>query len=275
LWGALNHGASGTTECAQSETVVSFERRVALVTGAGFGIGRATAIEFAARGASVFAVDFDLSAAQETTTLIRDAGNEATAASCNASTAAEVEDTVNAVVETYGALHIAVNNFASDSDYRRLHEIDEDDWNQVIDKLLKSIWLSMKYEIPLIRESGGGAIVNVASVAGIASSPGLSALGAAKAGVINLTKSAAAEVAAENIRVNAISHGGILTDRLAGLCESDPDFMRPLEDAHAIGRLAEPEEIATCICFLCSDEASFMSGDNMVVDGGGEVMQRL
>jgi NAD(P)-dependent dehydrogenase (short-subunit alcohol dehydrogenase family) len=254
---------------------MSSEQKVALVTGAGFGIGRATAIKFAEKGSRVFAVDNDLQAAQATTALIRNSGNEATAAAFDASTAAEVEDTVNTVVEMYGALHYAVNNFASDSDYRRLHEIDEDDWNQVIDKLLKSIWLSMKYEIPIIRESGGGAIVNVASVAGIASSPGLSALGAAKAGVINLTKSAAAEVAAENIRVNAISHGGILTGRLARLCDREPDLMRPLEDAHPMGRLAEPEEIATCICFLCSDEASFMSGDNMVVDGGGEVMQRL
>ena len=254
---------------------MSFEQEVALVTGAGFGIGRATAIAFAARGASVFAVDFDLSAAQETTTLIRDAGNEATAAAFSASTTGEVEDIVTAVVNTYGALHYAVNNFAGDSDYCRLHEIEEDDWNQVIDTILKSIWLSMKFEIPAIKNSGGGAIVNVASGAGITSSPGLSALGAAKAGVINLSKSAAAEVAAENIRVNAISPGGVLTDRLARLCESEPGLMRPLTDAHPIGRLAEPEEIAACICFLCSDEASFMSGDNMVVDGGGGVMSKV
>ena len=248
---------------------MSFEQKVALVTGAGFGIGRATAIAFAARGAKVFAFDVDLAAAKATTTVIRDAGNEATAAALDASTTGAIEGAVNAVVDTYGALHYAINNFAGDLGYRRLHEIEEHDWNQVIDTMLKSIWLGMKFEIPAIRDSGGGAIVNVASSAGITSSPGLSSLGAAKAGVINLSKSAAAEVAAENIRVNAISPGGVLTDRLARTCESEPDLMRPLTDAHPIGRLAEPEEIAACICFLCSDEASFMSGDNMVVDGGG------
>ena len=250
---------------------MSFGQKVALVTGAGFGIGRATAIEFAARGANVFAVDFDLSAVRETAALIENAGNEATAAAFSVSAPGAVEESVRAVIETYGALHYAVNNFAGDAIYCRLHEIEEDDWNQVIDTILKSIWLSMKFEIPAIKAAGGGAIVNVASTAGTESSPGLSAVGAAKAGVINLSKSAAAEVALENIRVNSISPGGVLTENLARLCESEPGLLQPLTDAQPIGRLAEPEEIAACICFLCSDEASFMSGDNMVVDGGGIV----
>lgn len=266
---------TGITDWTPSESIMSFEQKVVLVTGAGFGIGRATAIAFAEKGSKVFAVDVDLPAAQETVTQIKNAGNEATAAAFNASFAAEIKGTVDAVVETYGALHYAVNNFVGNSHYRRLHEIEEDDWNQVIDSILKSIWLSMKFEIPAMKDSGGGAIVNVSSGAGITSSPGLAALGAAKAGVINLSKSAAAEVALENIRVNAISPGGVLTDRLARLCESEPDLTRPLTDAHPIGRLAEPEEIAACICFLCSDEASFMSGDNMVVNGGGEVMSEM
>ncbi len=251
---------------------MSFEQKVALVTGAGSGIGRATAIRFAAGGAKVLVADVDLSAASETANLIREAGNEAVAAAFDASGAAEVEATVNNVIEIYGALHYAVNNFVGDSDYCGLHEIEEGNWRRIIDSILTSIWLSMKYEIPAITKSGGGAIVNVASSAGMIPSPGLSAVGAAKAGVINLSKSAAAEVAMENIRVNAISPGGVLTDSLARLCVSEPDLMRPLTRAHPIGRLAEPEEIAACICFLCSDEASFMSGDNMVVDGGGAVL---
>lgn len=251
---------------------MSFEQKVVLVTGAGSGIGRATAFEFASRGARVFVLDAEHSAAVETVTLIRDRGHEARAALIESATATELKAAVRAAVEEYGDLHYAINHFPGDADYCRLHEIEEDGWRRIIDTMLTSIWLSMKYEIPAIKDSGGGAIVNVASSAGTDSSPGLSALGAAKAGVINLSRSAAAELAAENIRVNAISPGAVLTDRLARLCESEPDLLRPLTDAHPIGRLAEPQEIAACICFLCSDEASFMSGDNMVVDGGGGVM---
>ena len=254
---------------------MSFEQKVALVTGAGSGIGRATAIEFAARGARVFVVDVEYSAAMETVALIRNRGHEARAATDDSAMAAEIETAVNAAVGEFGALHYAVNHFPGDADYCRLHEMEEQAWIRVIDTMLTSIWLSMKYEIPAIKASGGGAIVNVASSAGTDSSPGLSALGAAKAGVINLSRSAAAELAAENIRVNAISPGAVLTDRLARLCESEPDLLRPLTEAHPIGRLAEPEEIAACICFLCSDQASFMSGDNMVVDGGGGVFSKL
>lgn len=254
---------------------MDFGQKVALVTGAGFGIGRATAIALAARGAWVYAVDTDLSAAHETAEIIAASGKEARAAALYTTAASELERLVNSILETHGALHYAVNNYTAEPDYRRLHEINEQRWRDVIDLTLTSIWLSMKYEIPAIRDSGGGAIVNVASGAGITSSPGLSAVGAAKAGVINLSKSAAAEFAADNIRVNAISPGGVLTEGLAQLCKSESDIIRSIEDVHPIGRLADPEEIAACICFLCSDEASFMTGDNMVVDGGGGVMSRV
>jgi NAD(P)-dependent dehydrogenase (short-subunit alcohol dehydrogenase family) len=251
---------------------MDFAQKVALVTGAGFGIGRATAISLAARGAKVYAVDTDLYAVRETVATINGLGREAQAASLGVVTAKEVKSLVNAVIETYGALHYAVNNYGIDPEYRLLHELDEERWKDVIDLTLTSIWLSMKYEIPIIKESGGGAIVNVASGAGITSSPGLSAVGAAKAGVINLSKSAAAELAGHNIRVNAISPGGVLTESLARLFENEPGCASPVDDLHPIGRLAEPQEIADCICFLCSDEASFMTGDNMVVDGGGSVI---
>ena len=258
----------------QSETAKSFGQKIALVSGGGDGIGRATAIEFARRGARVLVADIDLSVAEVTANLIRQAGSEAIALKSDASRRAETAATVQAAVEAYGALHFAVNNVAREPFYCRLHEIEEEGWNQIIDESLKSIWLGMKYEIPAIRDSGGGAIVNVASRAGIDSSPGLSAFGAAEAGVINLSKSAAAEVAHENIRINAISPGGVLTDRLAQLCDTEPGLKRTLGEVNALGRLAAPQEIAGCICFLCSDEASFITGDNMVVDGGGAVLPR-
>ncbi len=259
----------------QSETGGNLGQKIALVSGGGDGIGRATALEFARRGARVLVADINLSVAQETANLIKFEGSEAIAVKFDASRPADVEATVQAALEAYGALHFAVNNVASEPLYCRLHEMEEEGWDQVIDESLKSIWLSMKYEIPAIRDSGGGAIVNVASRAGIDSSPGLSAFGAAEAGVLNLSKSAAAEVALENIRINAISPGGVLTEELARLCETEPELKRTLGKAHALGRLAVPEEIAGCICFLCSDDASFITGDNMVVDGGGGVLPRM
>ena len=259
----------------QSETAGNLGQKIALVSGGGDGIGRATALEFARRGARVLVADIDLLVAQETANQIKIAGSEAIALKSDASKPAEVEATVQAALDEYGALHFAVNNVAREPFYCRLHEIEEEGWDQIIDESLKSIWLGMKYEIPAIRDSGGGAIVNVASRAGIDSSPGLSAFGAAEAGVLNLSKSAAAEVALENIRINAISPGGVLTEDLARLCETEPELKRALGKAHALGRLAAPQEIAGCIAFLCSDDASFITGDNMVVDGGGGVLPRM
>ena len=254
---------------------MSCGQKVALVTGAGFGIGRAAAIALAAKGARVVAVDTDAATARETVDLIKASGHEARAEALNELADRDFEALIEATIRTYGALHYAVNNFVSEPLYARLHEIDPDDWNHVIHAALTSIWLGLKHEIPAIRDSGGGAIVNIASSAGNTSSPGMAALGAARAGVINLSKSAAAEVAGENIRVNAVSHGSVLNDDLAKLLKSDSQLSDALKDSHPMGRIAGPEEIAACICFLCSDEASYMNGDNLVVDGGHGVMPKV
>lgn len=254
---------------------MGFEDKVALITGGGAGLGRATALKFAKEGARVVVADVSLLAARKTATLIGAAGGVAISMELDAGNPPEVEATIHAAEQEFGALHYAVNNATANPDYRPLHEIDEAGWNRIVDQTLKSVWLGMKYEIPAIKRSGGGAIVNVASSACMSSAPGLSAFGAAKAAVISLSKSAAAEVAADNIRVNCISPGGVLTTSLARLWEVEPGLKSPLDAAHALGRLAEPEEIANCICFLCSDDASFMTGDNMVVDGGSGVMSRI
>lgn len=253
---------------------MSFEQKVALVTGAGFGIGRAAAIALAARGDRIVAVDANIASADETVRLIKALGYEAQAESLNDVTDRDFEALIRTTLETYGALHYAVNNFVSEPQYARLHEIDQDDWDHVIHMSLTSIWLSLKHEIPAIKNSGGGAIVNIASRAGITSSPDLAAFGAARAGVINLSKSAAAEVAGENIRVNAISPGSVMNDDLAKLLGSEPNLAQTLSAAQPADRIAQPEEIAACICFLCSDDASYMSGHNLVVDGGDAVMPR-
>ena len=255
--------------------LVSFFDKIVLIRSAGTSVGKATAIHFAEAGAKVFLTDTELAPVQETVEQIRLAGGEATAASFEGSNSARAEAMVNAVMEEYGALHFAVNNIAGHAEYCRLHEIEEDSWDRVIDSALKSIWLGMKYQIPAIRMSGGGAIVNVASRAGLESSPGLSAFGAAAASVISLSKSAAAEVASEGIRINAISPGGVFTPSLAHLCELEPGLKRSLESANAFGRLAEPEQISACIAFLCSDEASLVTGDNMVVVGGEKTSELI
>lgn len=251
---------------------MGIEGRVVLVTGGGGGIGRATALKFAAKGARVVVTDHHESDASETVALISDAGGVAKDLKFDASESTEIETMVHAAEQEFGALHIAVNNVYVEPDYCPIHEIDETGWHRIVDRTLKYTWLAMKYEIQAIKRAGGGVIVNVASTSGINSAPWLSIFGAAKAGVISLTKSAAAELAPDDIRVNCVTPGGVLSDSLAALWTSEPELKSSLKVANAIGRLARPEEIANCIYFICSDEASFMTGDNMVVDGGSGVM---
>ncbi|MGI9263368.1 MAG: SDR family oxidoreductase [Gammaproteobacteria bacterium] len=253
--------------------LLNFSGKVALIRSAGTSIGKATAIKFAEAGAKVFLVDSELVPIQQTVLMIRDAGGAAAAARFEKSGSREAKAMVNAVIEQYGALHFAVNSISGHADYCRLHEIEEHSWDRVIESTLKGIWLGMKYQIPAIKRSGGGAIVNVASRAGLESSPGLSAFAAVAASVINLSRSAAAEVASEGIRINAISPGGVLTPSLASLCELEPGLKRSMEDTNAMGRLATPERISACIAFLCSDEASLVTGDNLVVAGGEKVSE--
>ena len=215
----------------------------------------------------VFLADGESDSLQDTVNKIRDAGGRASTEALNRSGAAHVEAIVDAAVEKYGALHYAVNNIAGHAEYCRLHEIEESSWDHVIESAMKSIWLGMKYQIPAIKMSGGGAIVNIASRAGLESSPGLSAFGAAAASVISLSKSAAAEVASEGIRINSISPSGVLTQSLADLCELEPGLKHSLESANVLGQMTSPEQIADCIAYLCSDEAELVTGDNMVVVG--------
>ncbi|MDX1697696.1 MAG: SDR family oxidoreductase, partial [Thiohalobacterales bacterium] len=246
--------------------------KVALIRSAGTSVGRAAAIRFTEAGAKVFLTDKDLAPISETVWKIRAAGGEVAAAEFDVTNSAEAEAMVDAVLDQYGSLHYAVNNIAGHADYCRLDEIEERSWDRVIESALKSIWLGMKYQIPAIRHSGGGVIVNVASRAGLESSPGLSAFGAAAASVISLSKSAAAEVASEGVRINAISPGGVLTRSLASLCESEPGLGN-MANGNALGRLATPEQISACIAYLCSDEAALVTGDNMIVNGGDKLSE--
>lgn len=241
-----------------------FDGKVALVTGASSGIGRATAIAFARVGAKVVAASRRIAEGEETVRRIQEAGGEAIFVQTDVSRAAEVEALVNKTVDTYGRLDCACNN-AGRAVFGPLIEMPEEDWNQMFDVNLKGMWLCLKYEISMMLKQEGGAIVNVASVGGVIGAAGTAAYSATKGGVIALSRSAAIEYAKSGIRLNIISPGSIETDMLATV---PTDLLAQVAAGHPVGRIGKPEEVAEAVVWLCSDVASFVTGHNMIVDGG-------
>ena len=242
--------------------------KVALVTGAGSGIGRAAAQIFAREGAKVAAADVNQASAEETVGLIRAAGGEAFGLQADVSKAAEVEAMVAAVVETYGRLDCAFNNAGIEGALASTADYTEADWAPVIAVNLTGVWLCMKYEIPRMLETGGGAIVNTSSAAGLLGAPRMSAYVASKHGVVGLTKTAALEYAKSGVRVNAVCPGVIDTSMVGRLKERRPRMFEKIVRGEPIGRIGQPEEIAETAVWLCSDAASFVTGHAMSVDGG-------
>lgn len=244
------------------------EGKVGLVTGGGAGIGRATCLTFAADGARVAVVDNRPEAGRETAALVNAAGGEAFFIEADVSNEADVERMVAETVSEYGQLDCASNNAAAGAGFAALFEIERAGWQRAVDVTLTGVWLCMKYEIPAMRASGGGAIVNIASVSGMRGEALQAAYSASKGGVIALTKSAAAENAQREIRVNALCPGGIRTEAIAHYFEAVPGAEAASVAVHAMRRLGEPSEIADVAAFLCSDRASFVTGHVMVADGG-------
>jgi NAD(P)-dependent dehydrogenase (short-subunit alcohol dehydrogenase family) len=242
--------------------------KVGLVTGAGAGIGRATALAFAREGARVAVADVDERGGAETVRLVESAGGRAIFARADVSDEAEVAAMVRATLEAFGALHCASNNAARGAGFRVLTELDREDLDRALAVTLTGVWLCLKHEIPALLASGGGAIVNVASVSGMRGEATQAAYSAAKGGVLALTKSAAAEWAQRGIRVNAICPGGIRTDAIEAYFGHAPGVREATVAVHAMRRLGEPAEIADAIAWLCSERASFVTGHAMVVDGG-------
>ena len=242
--------------------------KVALVTGAGSGIGRAAAQIFAREGAKVAAADVNQASAEETVGLIRAAGGEAFGLQADVSKAAEVEAMVAAVVETYGRLDCAFNNAGIEGALASTADYTEADWAPVIAVNLTGVWLCMKYEIPRMLETGGGAIVNTSSAAGLLGAPRMPAYVASKHGVVGLTKTAALEYAKSDVRVNAVCPGVIDTSMVGRLKERRPRMFEKIVRGEPIGRIGQPEEIAETAVWLCSDAASFVTGHAMSVDGG-------
>jgi len=242
--------------------------KVALVTGGGSGIGRATALTFAREGAKVVVADVVIDGGEETVRLIKAAGGEAIFIKTDVSKAAEIEAMVQTAISTYGRLDCAHNNAGIEGATGRTADYTEENWDRVISINLTGVWLCMKYEIPQMLKQGGGAIVNTASDAGLLGVPQMPAYVASKHGVVGLTKTAALEYAKSGIRVNAVCPGVINTPMVARITSQRPGRAERMAAAEPVGRMGKPEEIAEAVVWLCSDAASFVTGLPMSVDGG-------
>ena len=246
-----------------------FEGKVVIVTGGGYGIGRAACLAFARDGAKVVVADVDVKSSEETVSLIKEAGGEAVIIKTDVSQEVEVEALINKTVEIYRRLDCAFNNVGIHKTFISTIDFTQEDWNQMIDINLKGIWLCMKYEIPQMLKQGKGAIVNTSSVAGLIAAPSNPAYPASKHGVVGLTKSAAIEFARKGIRVNCICPGPTTSTRMhEELTASALDAIEKMHDKVPMGRTAEPREIAEAAVWLCSDKASYITGHALPIDGG-------
>ncbi len=241
--------------------------KVAVVTGAASGIGRASALDYARHGVRVVVSDVDEKGGQETVRLISDAGGEARFIKADVSQPEACQAMVEETVEAYGRLDYACNNAGIGGDPNMTADYTIEGWQQVIGVNLSGVFYCMKYEIPAMLESGGGAIVNMASILGQVGFATAPAYVAAKHGVVGLTKNAALEYSAQGVRVNAIGPGFIRTPLLADM-EGDEETMQMLVSLHPIGRLGESDEVAGLVTWLSSDAASFVTGAYIPVDGG-------
>ena len=243
-------------------------KKVALITGAGEGIGRATALMFAKDGARVAVVDRQADIGRATAETIASNGGDAIFIEADVSQHPSIQSMVEQTVKHFGRLDCAVNNAARSASFALTADTEEKHWDQTNEVTLKGVWLCMKYEIPALLESGGGAIVNISSLAGVKGEVLQAPYSAAKAGVIGLTQTAAGEYAQHNIRINAICPGGILTRGMQHYLDTVPGAREKVVNTHAMRRLGKPEEIADAAAYLCSDRASFITGHPLVVDGG-------
>jgi len=252
-------------------TEQDFAGRVALVSGAASGIGRASAVLLAARGAQVVVADLDTAGGTETVELIAaaDAGSRtASFVATDVADQASVLAMVAHAVDTYGRLDVAVNNAGTPGTYAALGDQQLDDWNRTIAINLTGMFVALQAEVPRLVDGGGGAIVNTASAAGLMGFANLPAYVASKHGVIGLTKSIALEVAKQGVRVNAVCPGSIRTQMLEGFTGGNEQALEGMGRMQPIGRLGTADEVAAAIVWLCSDAASFVTGHAMAVDGG-------
>jgi len=245
-----------------------FTGKVALVTGGSSGIGRATAIVFARKGASVVVASRRAEEGEETVKLVKEAGSDGFFVKTDVTQAADVEAMVEQTIRSYGRLDYAFNNAGIEQAPSPLVEQTEETFDHIIDINVKGVWLSMKYQIPQMLKNGGGAIVNMSSIAGLVGMAGVPIYVASKHAVVGLTKSVALEYAKQGIRVNAVSPGAIETDMFDRFVKDHPQAREQMMAMHPLGRAGKSEEIANAVVWFCSDEAAFVTGQTLALDGG-------
>ena len=242
--------------------------KVALITGASSGIGRATASLFAREGMALILADVKMEGEELAENLSREYGIPSLFQRCDVSQEKDVKALVENGVKRFGRIDCAFNNAGIEGLPAPTEDCTLENWQNVIDVNLKGVWLCMKYEIPLMLKQGKGTIVNCASIAGKVGFPGMAPYVASKHGIIGLTETAALEHAGQNIRVNAICPGVIQTPMIDRFTHSDEKALSQLRNQEPMGRIGRPEEIAEGVLWLCSDKASFVTGHSLVIDGG-------
>jgi len=243
-----------------------FDNKVALVTGGSFGIGQASAIAFARRGAKVVIADWK--DGEQTIEQIRNFGGSAFFYKCDVSKEADIKNLVDYTASTFGQLDYAFNNAGIEGERATTHECTTENWDRTLAINLKGVWLCMKYEIAGMLKNGYGVIINNASIAGMVGFPGIPAYVASKHGVIGLSRNAALEYAHQGIRVNAICPGVIRTPMIERFTGGSAEAEKQFEQLEPVGRLGTPEEIAETVVWLCQDASAFITGCALPVDGG-------
>jgi len=246
----------------------NFHGKVAFITGASTGIGRATALAFGTSHASVVVADVNEDLGRQTVDMIKVAGGKSLFLECDVSKEADIKSAIEQTMKTFGRLDYAFNNAGIEGAQGFTEDCSVDNWQKVIDVNLRGVWLCMKYQVPPMLKTGGGAIVNCSSIAGLVGFPGIPPYVASKHAVVGLTKTAALENAKRGIRVNALCPGVIQTPMIDRFSHGEAQATKALVDGEPIGRMGQPDEMASVVLWLCSDGASFVTGHALAADGG-------